>query len=178
MNGNAKLWHIYRPARPLLDPQTKETLAHEAFFLGSARLVHPGDPATVEILSAKQEIGRDDRLVAATRPEIVPYVPHAPAAKLEGQIVSIYGGVKEAGRNAVITINRGARDGLERGHVLALYRKGEEQEVRIDGEKTLVKLPSERYGLVFVFRTFEHISYALVMSITRPVVVADILRTP
>lgn len=178
LSGNARLWQIYRPSKPLLDPRTREALAHEAFYLGSAKLVRPGDPATVEILTAKEEIGRDDRLVPAERPELLSYVPHAPAAKIEGQIVSIYGGVKEAGRNAVVTLNRGTRDGLELGHVLALYRHGEEREVRVDGEKTMVKLPAERYGLAFVFRTFERLSYALVMNISRPVVVADIVRTP
>jgi len=178
LEGQARLWQIYRQSKPLLDPQTREPLAHEAFYLGSAKLIRPGEPATVEILTAKEEIGRDDRLVPAERPELLSYVPHAPSTKIEGQIVSIYAGVKEAGRNAVVTLNRGKRDGLELGHVLALYRHGGEREVRVDGKKTLVNLPAERYGLAFVFRTFDRLSYALIMNISRPVVVADIVRTP
>ncbi len=178
LDSKVKLWQIYRPSKPLLDPQTREPIAHEAFYLGSAKLLRAGDPATVEIVTAKEEIGRDDRLVPFARPESIAYVPHAPAAKIDGQIVSIYGGVKEAGRNAVITINRGKRDGLEVGHVLALHRHGGSHEVRIDGEKTTVRLPAERYGLAFVFRAFDRISYALVMNVGRPVVVADIVSTP
>ena len=179
LDGKRDLWQVYRPAKPLVDPETKETLGYEAYYLGTARKVRDGEPATVEIVSAKEEIARGDRLAPAARAEIVSYVPHAPNAQVDARIVAVYGGVKEAGRNAIVTLNRGTRDGLEVGHVLALYRRGAETTYRDDGdEKKTVKLPDERYGLVFVFRTFERVSYALVMNVTRPVAVADIVRTP
>lgn len=178
LDDTVRNWQIFRPAKPLRDPATREVLAHEAFYLGTAKLVRKGDPATVEIVTAKEEIGRDDRLVPARKAEVVSYVPHAPANRVEGQVISIYGGVQETGRNAVVALNRGARDGLEVGHVLAILRNGGEREVRIDGEKTLIRLPNERYGLVFVFRVFDRISYAMVMDVGRPVVVADIVTNP
>jgi hypothetical protein len=179
LDGKRDLWQIYRPAKPLVDPETKETLGYEAYYLGTARKVRDGEPATVEIVSAKEEIAQGDRLAPAARAEIVSYVPHAPNARVDGRIVAVYGGVMEAGRNAIVTLNRGTRDGLEVGHVLALYRRGAETTYRDDGDgKKTVKLPDERYGLVFVFRTFERVSYALVMDVTRPVAVADIVRAP
>ena len=174
----AKLWQVYRQAKPVTDPETREILGYEAFYLGTARQIAKGEPATFEVISVKQEMGVGDRLAPASRPEIISYVPHAPAKPIEGQIAAMYGGVKETGRNSIVTLNRGTRDGLEVGHVLALYRKGVEREIRDGDEKEVHTLPNERYGLVFVFRTFERISYALVMSVTRPVTVADIVRTP
>ena len=113
-----------------------------------------------------------------SRADIGNYAPHAPAKQIEGQIATVYGGVKESGRHSVVTLNRGSRDGIEAGHVLALYRKGGERLYRDGNETSTVKLPSERYGVVFVFRVFERISYALVMDVTRPVIVSDIVRTP
>jgi LysM repeat protein len=178
MAQDAKLWQVYRPAKPIKDPESGEIIGYEAFYLGTARQTAKGDTATIEIVSARQEIGVGDRLTPATRPEIVNYAPHAPAKLIEGQIAAMYGGVKETGRNSIVTLNRGQRDGLEVGHVLALYRKGGEREIRIEDEKEKYTLPNERYGILFVFRTFERISYALVMDVRRPVAVADIVRTP
>ena len=83
-------------------------------------------------------------------------------------------GVSQAGQNTVITLSKGARDGLEIGHVLALYHKGEE--VKNEGEK--FTLPDERYGLVFVFRVFDKVSYALVMNTRLPVQLLDRAQTP
>lgn len=178
LKEKTKQWQVFRPTRPVIDPETKETIGHEAFYLGTATLVAEGDPATVDIATALQEIGVNDRLLPTARVEIVNYVPHAPTKKIEGQIAAIYGGVKESGRHSIVTLNRGSRDGLEPGHVLAIYRNGGERLYREGNETTNVKLPPERYGLVFVFRVFERIAYALVMNVSRPVVVSDIVRTP
>ena len=178
LKEKTKQWQVFRPTKPILDPETREAIGHEAFYLGTATLVAEGDPATVDIATAVQEIGINDRLLPAARADIGNYAPHAPAKQIEGQIATVYGGVKESGRHSVVTLNRGSRDGIEAGHVLALYRKGGERLYRDGNETSTVKLPSERYGVVFVFRVFERISYALVMDVTRPVIVSDIVRTP
>jgi len=101
-----------------------------------------------------------------------------PSKPIQGQVAAIYGGVKETGRNSIVTLNRGKRDGVELGHVLAVYRNGGERLYRDGNETSNIKLPPERYGLMFVFRVFDRISYALVMDVSRPVVVSDIVRTP
>ncbi len=178
MKADVKLWQVFRPTKPIIDPETSEPIGHEAFYLGTARQVAEGEPATVDIVSAVQEIGVNDRLVPASRTESISYAPHVPARQIQGQVAAIYGGVKETGRHSIVTLNRGQRDGLESGHVLAIYRNGGERSYREGNETTSIKLPPERYGLVFVFRVFERISYALVMDVSRPVVVSDIVRTP
>jgi hypothetical protein len=178
----AKLWQIYRPGTLLKDPDNGSVLGHEAFYLGSARLAKEGgegEPATLEVISAKQEIGRGDSLMPAARPEILSYAPHAPTAFVKGRIVSIYGGVGEAGRYSIVTLSRGRSDGLEQGHVLAIYRTGPTVTNRFEDSKPeSVKLPDERFGLLFIFRVFDRVSYALVMESSRPIQPGDTVQTP
>ncbi|QID16310.1 LysM peptidoglycan-binding domain-containing protein [Nitrogeniibacter mangrovi] len=173
-------WYIYRPARPLEDPVTKEVLGYEAVHLGSANVTQHGNPAVLEITLAKQEIGTGERMLPADRPDLLSYVPHAPESKVEGRVIGIYGGVSETGRQGVITLGVGQRDGIEVGHVLALYRYRGEVEYKDEetGDKETFNLPEHRYGLVFVFRVFDRVSYGLVVDATAPVKVADTVRTP
>jgi len=173
-----KLWNIYRPGKTLVDPDTGETLGVEAIFLGSARLVRAGEPATIEIVASRQEIGRGDRLLPAPPIDIISYVPHAPATPIAGRVISVYGAVAEGGRNSIVSLSRGQRDGIEIGHVLALSRAGREVSNQYQGKKEVFKLPDERYGLLFVFRVFQRVSYALVMNVSRPVVPGDLVRNP
>jgi hypothetical protein len=188
-NATEDTWHIYRRGKALVDPESNLTVGYEATFLGSARVGKRGEPSTVEIISANQEITVGDRLVAAGSPQIPNYAPHAPAAAVRGRVMSIYGGVGtvgEGGRNSVVTLNRGTADGIEVGHVLALLRLGAvvgrarglppsmEPVAATDGPR----VPDERYGLVFVFRVFDRVSYALVMDVSRPVHPLDVVQTP
>jgi len=178
INEKAALWQIYRPGKALIDPENNEILGHEAFYLGSARIVRAGEPATVEIVASRQEIGRGDRLLPATRPDIISYVPHAPDKAISGRLVSVYGGVGQGGRHSIVTLSRGKRDGLEIGHVLSLSRAGAEVTNRHEGKKETYRLPDERYGLLFVFRVFDRLSYALVMNVTRSVEIGDSVANP
>lgn len=173
-------WYIYRPARPLEDPVTKEVLGYEAVHLGTADVTQHGAPAVLEITVAKQEIGTGERMLPATRPDLLSYVPHAPTSEVDGRVIGIYGGVSETGRQGVITLGVGASNGIEVGHVLALYRnRGKVQYKDEDtGNKEEFELPEHRYGLVFVFRVFDRVSYGLVVDATAPVKVADTVRTP
>ena len=119
-----RYWSIYRDGKSLIDPKTKELLGIEAIYLGDAVLARYGEPATLDISRANQEIFKGDKLIVTPDNITKSFVPRAPEGPVEGQILSIYGGVKEAGRNSIITINRGKNDGLEAGHVLAIYREG------------------------------------------------------
>lgn len=177
-------WYVYRRGGALVDPDTNRTLAYEAIYLGTAQLTRPGEPATVILTSVVQEVGAGDKLVAAGRPQPVNYAPRAPATQIRGRVMSIYGGlgkVGEAGPQSIISINRGRADGIELGHVLALYALGgtvRDTSKPKNAPDSLIKLPDERAGLAFVFRAFDRISYALVMHITRPVSPLDVVQTP
>ena len=171
-------WQIYRKTKPIIDPESKEVLGYEAYYLGTAQQNEPGNPATFEIISAKEEISRGDRLMPATPPPLINYVPHAPEHPVDARIVSVYGGVNEAGKWSTLVLNRGSSDGMEIGHVLALHRNRVLEQRNDEGRKETVKIPEERYGLLFVFRVFDRLSYALVMQSEGPVTVNDYVRAP
>lgn len=181
-NSKEESWYVFRRGGPLVDPDTKQTLAYEAIYLGTARLDRPGDPSTVVLTSAVQEVGAGDKLVAAGRPQPISYAPHAPSRPIRGRVIGIYGGlggVGEAGPQSIISINRGARDGIEVGHVVAIYTLGGSvRDVSKAGSDASIKLPDERAGLAFVFRVFNRVSYALVMKVSRPVAPLDVVQNP
>lgn len=171
-------WHVYRPGKPLKDPDTQEIIGYEAFFLGSARLTQAGEPAVMRITEAKEEIGRGDRLVPAPPVSLISYAPHRPEANIQAKVMSIYGGVNEAGKYSVVTISRGKNAELEPGHVLALFRTRVSQSYDEDNRLVTTTIPEERYALVFVFRVFDRVAYALVVETTKSVIVGDAARNP
>ena len=175
---DTKLWQVYRPGKALIDPDTGETLGYEAILLGTASLIHQSDPATFQINNARQEIGRNDRLMPAPRPDILSYPQRAPGGKISGRVISIYGGTITGSRYSIIAISKGKSDGVEVGHVLALFRAGHEIDDRYRDVKTTIALPEERKGLLYVFRVFNRVSYALVMDAVLPVEVGDAVRNP
>ena len=167
-------WQIYRPGKTFIDPDSKEVLGIEAIYLGNAETTAFADVSTVVITRSVQEINMGDRLVAPSEGAVNTYLPRAPDKNISASVISVYGGVSQAGQNTIITLNKGTRDGLENGHVLALYHKGED--VKHEGNK--FTLPDERYGLAFVFRVFDKVSYALVMQTRLPVQLLDRAQTP
>jgi len=130
-------WQIYRPARALHDPETGELLGYEAEYVGDAKVRRYGDPTTIQITRARMEVHRGDRLAPAHETTFPSYVPHAPDQAIRGSIVGVDGGVSELGQYQIVILNRGARDGLEPGHVLASYRRGRlVDRPRADGYET------------------------------------------
>jgi hypothetical protein len=181
---DAPVWQVYRAGQPLVDPDNQRTLGFEAVFLGTARVTRSGEPATVQIVNSKKEISAGDRLIPAPPPTIPQYVPHAPGSAVSGRIIGLYDALATSvgGRDSIISINRGRRDGLEVGHVLAVYRNvvvyDQKDYLKSRDRSPAIQLPPERYGLVFIFRTFDSVSYALVMESSRPVQGGDIVQNP
>jgi hypothetical protein len=174
-------WLIYRPGKTFIDPDTNEVLGIEAIYLGNAEVTRFADVSTVAITHSVQEIYPGDHLVLPSVEQINTYLPRAPENNISARVISVYGGVSQGGQNTIITLNKGARDGLASGHVLALYRKGEvitQSSGSIFRRDKHYALPDERYGLVFVFRVFNKVSYALVMQTRLPVELLDRANTP
>jgi len=172
-------WNVFRPGKPLIDPDTGATIGYEAFFLGNANLVQPGEPAALQITVAKEEIMRGDRLIPAPPVNIISYVPHRPDNQVAARVMTIYGGVSEGGRASIVSLNRGKNDGLEVGHVLALFRNRIASAIDQDTMRRVdTPIPEERYALVFVFRVFNGVSYALILESSKPVTIGDYARNP
>jgi nucleoid-associated protein YgaU len=169
-------YHVFRPARPLYDPDDvdrRRPIAYEAFYLGVAQLTKAGEVATMRLLESTQEIGVGDRLVPITRQPVMAYVPRRPDKPIDGSIVSIYSGLTEAGTQSVVALNRGARHGVQVGYVVALLDTGATILDRTSERREYIKLPDERIGAMFIFRVYDEISYALVLRVTRSVKVGD-----
>jgi LysM repeat protein len=173
-------FHVFRPARPLYDPDNPsgEPIAYEAFFLGSARVIKRGEIATLTVVDSKREMGVQDRLVPIEREPLVTYAPHRPLRSVQGRLISVYGGIDDAGAQSIVTLNRGARDGLDIGAVLAVNRSGPTvRDITAPGSE-FIKLPDEHVGEMFVFRVFDNICYALVLTATGPIKVGDRFTLP
>jgi LysM repeat protein len=182
-------YRLFREPQPLYDFDTNELLGYEARYVGTADFVRPGRnfeeggrpvvvPATVAIKSVRMEVNVGDRLAPLPARDLDAYVPHHPNVPMAGRVLQIYGDALSAGQNQIVALNRGARDGIERGHVLALWRQGDRQAKRIDGERAVLQLPNEQNGLLFVFSVFERTSYALILSVNVPVFAGDAFTQP
>ncbi len=188
--SSARAWNVFREAKPLLDPGTGEVLGYEARFVGSADLLKIGEvrkdadgadelvPSTFSITNIREEAGVGDRLAPAMSPESDAYMPRAPGKDMRGQVLALYGDALNGGTNQIVTLNRGKRDNLERGHVLSIWRAGQKVVDRTDPDKPMLRLPDERTGLVFVFRVFDRVSYALVLQAQDVVKAGDLVLPP
>jgi hypothetical protein len=195
MSSGQNSFRVFRNATPLKDPTSGEILGYEAQYVGKAQLMRDESrleaagkdgkpvldlvPATIDIVGAKEEMRVGDRLLPEPERTLVSYTPHAPVAQVEARVISIYGSaVANAAQNQVVVLNRGAKDGLESGHVLALQKDGQRLVDKTTEAKEAMKLPNERNGLVMVFRTFDRVSYALILEIGEVVRVGDRLANP
>ncbi|SFP55010.1 LysM domain-containing protein [Variovorax sp. PDC80] len=192
--GPLQNYRVFRNATPLKDPGTGEILGYEAQYLGKVRLqrgesttVETKDdkdyitvvPATVDVIAAREEIRAGDRLLPEPPRQLLSYAPRAPSTQVEGRIVSVYGNaVQFAAQNQVVAINKGTRDGIDSGHVLAILKNGETILDRTGEKKETIKLPNERIGLLMVFRPFEKVSYALVLEINDTPRAGDFIVNP
>jgi hypothetical protein len=173
-------WSVFRPGRTLIDPDTKETLGREAVYLGDARITEFGEVSTVLLTKTAQEIAPGDRLAKTPAVQGLAYVPHAPDSPVKGRVIAGPSGTfSEIAPLQVVIINRGRREGMQIGDVLALYHdRPSVTPANAVSRKEKVRLPAERYGLVFLFRVFDKLSYALVMDSTQPVNVNDVVQNP
>ncbi len=170
-------WQIYRPGKPLIDPSTKKTLGYEAVYLGTARVEKFGEISTVKIGGVVEEVYPGDRLVQSAGEYPENFIPRAPDTEMSARVMKIVNGINMAGQQAIVVINHGRRDGVQNGHVLALYRKGDKVKGTQFNSRDM-EMPNIRYGLLFVFRTFENVSYGLVMQSSMPVEMMDVAQTP
>lgn len=171
-------FNVVRKGPLYVDPVTQEVLGREATYIGLGQAVaQDNDIATMFMSDTREEVQIGDRVLPTEERRVdSTFFPSAPESDVNGQIVSVFGGVSQVGQFDVVVLNRGEREGLEVGNVLAIYKKGAVARDRIANET--IRLPSERAGLLMVFRTFEKLSYALVMVTERPLAIFDEVKNP
>lgn len=169
---------VYRKNQVFVDPQTREVLGVYALGVGSVSIKDiKKDVATLNVVRANEEIRMGDRLLPSEdRATTSVFYPSAPDSEIKANIIAVEGGVTQVAKYNVVMVNRGDREGLKPGNVLAIYKKGEVVTDRVAGGK--VQLPDERAGLLMIFRTFKKMSFALVLESDQVLAVGDSLQNP
>ena len=173
-------YHIYRPNRALFDPITNELLGYEALYVGESRLLLRGDPASVRVTNSEREILRNDRVMPMDNSSFErDFFPKPPSSYVSGEIVALVDSISKSGAFQTIAINLGNRDGVESGNILRIRRNGDiiPDKNEKDPQFT-VKLPDEQIGMAMVIRSFEKLSYALIMEADMPISIQDYVESP
>ncbi|MFG6448692.1 LysM peptidoglycan-binding domain-containing protein [Roseateles sp. BYS180W] len=178
-------FRIFRQPQPLLDPITQELLGYEATYVGAAELLSPAGkkgehvvPATLRVTAVRTEVGLGDRLAPIDTRSQSSYVPHAPETPIEGHIVAVHGDALTAGQNQVVALNKGLVDGMERGHVLSLWKAGRKVIDKTGGAPEILQLPDVAHGHLLVFQVHQRVSYALILNVQEPVSRGDRFGQP
>lgn len=183
-------YNVFRGGKAYLDPETEEILGYEAIYTGDAWVKEMGDPATVELRYTNREIRIGDRLLAVEDENYdINFIPRVIEGELQGRIISVFDGVSQVGQYQIIVLNRGTREGLEVGHVVSIYQAGDtvkdtvlagvfeedyfNTKTKSEDRDATVTLPDEKAGVAMVFKTFEKVSYAVVMKASRAIHVND-----
>jgi len=169
-------YNIINVGEALYDPDDNRLIGYHGIMVGEARMRRTGDPATVALTKSTQEAIMGDRLLPASVDVPMNFFPRAPSGNIDGRIISVVGGVTQIGQYQVIVINRGSNDGLSVGDVLSVFQAGDTIKDRVRGGK--VTLPDEEEGTVMVFKTYDRISYGLIMEATDAIHIHDAVRNP
>jgi len=161
---------------PLYDPDDNRLIGYQGIPVGEGVLRRGGDPATVALTSTSMEAKPGDRLIPAEVDIPLNFFPSSPSSQVDGRIISVVGGVTQIGQYMVVVLNRGSNNGLAVGDVLSVFQTGDVVDDRFAGGT--VTLPEEEAGTVMVFKTFDRISYGLVMEATQAIHIHDMVRNP
>ena len=173
-------YEVIRPGGPYKDGDTGEILGYEATYVGTSELQRTGDPATIFLNSTERESTIGDRLIPAGEERATAnFMPHAPAMPIEGTIISVFDGVSQIGQFNIVVVDRGRQDGIDPGTVLRVDQRGETiRDVVTPNSRDTVTLPDDEAGLLMVFRSFDRVSFGLVLHATSVMHVGDKVRSP
>lgn len=173
-------YNIFRPGRVFKDPKTGKVLGYETTLVSEAKLMQPGDPATLVLTRSLRETLNGDRILPPDSGKISPnFIPKAPETEVEGQIIALVDAISHAAQRQIVVINLGEQHGMEAGTVLAIEQTGgEARDPYARKGSRMVSLPNTRAGMLMVFRVFDQVSYGLIMSSTRAIQTHDIVRNP
>jgi len=177
-DDDTAVYGIFREGNVYMDPETGEILGFEATQVGAARVMSRSDDiVTLKLTQVNTDVRVGDRLMPTEERRVEStFYPKAPKECVEGVIMTVLGGVTQAGRSAVVVVNRGLQNGLNVGDVLAIYKSGNVARDRMKGDR--VRLPAERAGLLMVFSSFDKMAYGLVLETEEPLRIGDVVKSP
>ena len=161
-------------------------LGVEVTVIGTAETLRTGDPSTLLLLDSTQEIRKGDRIMPIDdKPYDAFYYPHSPKTVPDNaRVIAFTDALDAVGPKQVVALSIGAKDGVENGQTYSMVHPGEtiHDDVANNswnrGVGKRVTLPEEFVGHVMVFRTFDRVSYGLVMDGIKPVAKGDRLTMP
>ncbi len=171
---------VFRPGDELRDPVSNDLLGYEAKYAGNVYITNYGDPSTGDLTFTAREVLIGDRLLPEDKSKLEnQFFPHIPDKDMDAQIISLYDALTGVAQYQIVVINKGERDGVEVGHLLATFTEGEIVRDRFDKRRSEpVKLPNERSGLLMIFKTFDRVSYGLTLESKRVIHNNDFVHTP
>jgi hypothetical protein len=188
-NARYAVMHV---AVPLVDPDDHKTLGYEGIYTATALVERPGEPAKALLIDPARETLAGDRLLSADTETPLNFTPHPPAGDVHGRIIDVVGGTDLVGQFEVVVINRGKSHGLEPGTVLAIDQQGDSVKDLYRGGRSIVnaangfnttfaptvKLPDERAGTLLVFKTYDRLSFGLIVGASNTIRVGDPVHNP
>ncbi|NHA15723.1 LysM peptidoglycan-binding domain-containing protein [Thioalkalivibrio sp. XN279] len=169
-------YSVTRIGARLTDPDTGDILGYQGHYVGEGRIVRAGDPATMYLTSTEREALNGDKLFPVDTDFPLRFIPRAPEQQVDGSIIHVLDGVSLVSAFQIVTLNRGSNHGLAPGHVLAVWQAGQRVPDRFGGGQ--VQLPDEYAGYLMVFKTYEKLSFGLIMQAQNEIRVLDKVRTP
>ena len=171
-------YQVFRPGEALREPGSGRYLGTAGVYLGEALLDRDGDPATFTLARTVAPVRPGDRLFEIEpENELYNFEPHPVPPDTEGSIIAkLDTDVTQITQYSSVIINLGAQEGLEPGHVLAIYGKDRTVDDPVSGGT--VQVPGERSGLLMVYKVHDLVSYTLVMQAERFIRLHDRVTTP
>ncbi|HEY3786642.1 MAG TPA: LysM peptidoglycan-binding domain-containing protein [Steroidobacteraceae bacterium] len=177
----------------LRDPDDGKVVGYEGVYTATALVSRPGSPTKALLIDAARETLQGDKVLAEDLDVPLNFMLRAPRNEVHGRIISVIDGTQVIGQYQIVVINRGKRHGIDAGHVLAidqagevvhdLYGGGNSQLARYLGHvgsslAPKVRLPDERAGTMLVFKSFDRVSYALIIGASNAIHVGDVVHNP
>jgi hypothetical protein len=180
LDGIQEGYSVIHIGDALIDPDDQQIVGYQGIFVGEGIILRTGDPSTLRLVKSQREALQGDRLLKQNFNIPLQFFPKAPDTEVDGRIIHVLGGTRQIGQYNIVVLNRGEKHGLIAGHVLTVWQAGQVIKDRFSGgdRSDKVQLPDEEAGTLMIFKTYDRISYALIMEAESEIHLLDKVRTP
>ncbi len=189
--GQNERFTVVHVGDELRDPDDGKVLGYQGIYTATALVARPGDPAKALLTDTERETLEGDLVLATDTDVPLNFMLRSPRNDIHGRIISVIDGTALIGQWQIVVINKGKRQGVDAGDILAVDQAGQmvpDREAAGGWTRSLggfgssfapkVKLPDERGGTILVFKSFDRLSYALVVGASTVIHTNDVVRNP